>query len=122
MRGKLLFLVSVFAGSLIGPVAAAWTEGEPTLHLYSWKEGEEWFFSLVPDGSVHRADVEIKREKPPLRGPSKLKEHLYQMPEGNVVSWQQRAESGMKYPPKEIVDDLRDFAQSVGVKLRMNGK
>jgi hypothetical protein len=122
MGGKRWMLVGLAAGTFLGPISNLPAEGEPTTHLYSWKVGQEWYFSLVPGGSLHMADVEIKRQNRPLRGPSKLKEHLYQVPEGNTIAWQERTESGLNYPPKEMVEDLRDFAQSVGVTLRLQGK
>jgi hypothetical protein len=64
-----------------------------------------------------KAAVEIKQDGGPLRGTSKVKEKLLTMKEGDTISWQERAESGMVYPPELVIEDIRGYAQAVGVKV-----
>src|SRR5690349_8955765 len=63
--------------------------------LYSWKEGNDWDFSILPADPNRRADAEIRQKDSRLRGASKVKEKLLGMKEGDKISWQERADSGM---------------------------
>ena len=87
--------------------------------LYSWKSGNEWEYALVPAGSNStKAAVELKNDGGPLHGAGKMKETLLKMKEGDKISWQERADSGLVYPPDLVMDDIKGYAQSVGVKLQ----
>jgi hypothetical protein len=85
--------------------------------LYSWKDGNEWDYSLLPVSKQHEMLAEIKHVGGPLRGPGKIKEKLLAMKEGDKISWRARAENGLVYPPKPVMEDIRDYAKTVGVKL-----
>lgn len=112
--GLVVFLLAVgWCAGVSSPTYAASSNYE----LYSWKSGNSWEFSLLPGSNSDMAAVEIKRSGGPLRGTSKVKEKLLNMKEGDVISWQERAKSGMVYPPEPIIEEIADYAKAVGVHI-----
>jgi hypothetical protein len=87
--------------------------------LYSWKKGNDWEYSLLPRPAKPKAAIEIKRLGGPLRGASKIKEKFLQMAEGDKIYWQERPDSGMVYPPEPVIEELKDYAETVGVKITL---
>ena len=106
--------ISLFAS---GPSAHAENKGSSKFDLYSWKVGSEWNFSILPSTNEHKTTAEIKQSGSPLRGTGQVKEKLLDMKEGDKISWQERADSGMLLPPPLIMQDILDYAQTVGVKV-----
>ena len=107
----------VFLGVLGSRLWAAERPREK-FEIYSWKSGNDWDFSVIPAAqNTSKAAIEIKQSGGPLRGTSKVKEKLLSMKEGDSISWQERASSGLVYPPELVIEDIHAYAQSVGVKL-----
>jgi len=122
MRLKLISLVASLL-VIIRPLAAEAPAQPSKYEIYSWKNGNDWEYSLLPASkNTTKAAVEIKHEGGPLRGSSKVKEKLLTMKEGDSVSWQERANSGMVYPPDLVIEDIKGYAQSVGVKVATPAK
>lgn len=117
MKKGMLF--AVLAVSLFGasPCSCAENKTPSKYDLYSWKVGNDWNYSLVPSTNEHKATAEIKNSGRPLHGAGQVKEKLLDMKEGDNISWQERAESGMLYPPPLVMQDITDYAQTVGVKV-----
>lgn len=111
-------LATAFAFGIWG--AGQWVSAENTVpqtyEIYSWKNGNEWDYAVIPAGhNEAKAAVEIKQAGGPLRGASKVKEKLLAMKEGDQISWQERPKSDMVYPPNLVMEDINQYAQSVGV-------
>src|SRR5262245_1255709 len=107
----------IVAGLFMAPLVHADNELSPTRYdLYSWKDGHEWNYSLIPADKSHMVDAEIKQANP-AQGTSKMKAKLLDMREGDKITWQQRSEGGFVIPPNPVVEEIQDYANSVGVKV-----
>jgi len=115
-RGSQLALVLIGAAANWLPVFAV--NGTPAKYvMYSWKDGNEWDYSLLPASKEHQVLAEIKHKGGPLRGAGKIKEKLLAMKEGDKITWQARTETGLVYPPNPVMEDIVGYARTVGVKL-----
>jgi hypothetical protein len=99
-----------------------------TFELYSWQDAKgEWTFSLWPatsNAGLH-PDV-ILRPSSALTGQEKIKRSIAKIPSGSEIIWLDHA-IGMwkdakgweriKYPPADVVADIRKFCNAKGFKL-----
>jgi hypothetical protein len=115
-RGLRFAFVLIGVMVMMQPVYAA-ISGPVKYVMYSWKDGNEWVYSLLPASKEHEVLAEIKHVGGPLRGAGKIKEKLLGMKEGDQISWKSRTEANLVYPPDPIKEDIEAYARTVGVKL-----
>lgn len=100
----------------------------PTYQLYSWQESEGgwWNFSLLPDTNRQKTVKEVFNPKKAFRGLEQWKQGITGMPEGSRLVWFDRLTIGevrvkesdrLKYPPGEIVAEVRRHAQSRNIEI-----
>ncbi len=108
-----------FMGVLVLGMLSSWVRaGDKPLSqydLYSWKDGNDWTYALLPASKERRIDTEIRQAG--KRGEGKLKQQILDLKEGTTITWLTRSESGMTYPPDTAIHDFKLLAQTVGVKL-----
>ena len=122
MNRNLWLALVLFSAVILLKPAFAVDGGPAKYELYSWKDGNEWDYSLLPVSKEHRLLAEIKHKGGPLRGAGKIKEKLLSMKEGDQIFWQARVENGLVYPPNPVMEDIGDYAKTVGVKVLIAGR
>ena len=102
--------------------------------LYSWKEGEQWQFTLITGTNRVKAVEEITSREDFISETSWVNIHLddvnavtyvlSKLPEGESVYWcdkqhigQNVGELDLQLPPKSILDVILEHAESCGVEL-----
>lgn len=99
----------------------------PTYELYSWQDSNgAWNFSLLYTTNRQKTVEEVFNEKTALHGVDKLKRRISKLPKSSRVVWFDRLTLGgvrvegsesLKYPPKEIVDELKRYSDAHAIKL-----
>ena len=113
-------LLAVMVIAILGMMTLARADSEISgsmFELYSWQEGNTWNFSVLPASNARKLDTEIKHGGGPLRGLDKMKEKLLSMKEGDRIAWQERSDSGFVYPPNAVIEEISDYAKSIGIKV-----
>jgi hypothetical protein len=98
--------------------------------LYSWQEpnGSWSFCVLASPGGVNLSAEQVFNKKFLLSGIKELKAKISGLPVGATVYWpnrisgrdQKATESkGFRYPPPEVIEDIRNFAESHKIKIEM---
>jgi len=104
-------------------------------NLYSWKDGEDWYFTLVTGtnagisfeeiialGDIVNGDGYVKIT---VVGMDELKELLSRLPAGEEVIWSGMDLGGqvpegtiyLTLPPQEMIDEVITYCASLGIKL-----
>src|SRR5438105_3598889 len=90
------------------------------VELNSWRERDQWRFSLLLGTNRAKSDVEVKAPAATVKDVDELKQRLAQLAPGEFVSWQ-----GPEMPPETIRKDIEAFCRSLGLKVltsrRTNG-
>jgi len=97
--------------------------------LYSWQGSSGgWNFSVLasPSGPNLLAQ-EVFDKKFLVTGINELKRKISRLPEGSTVYWldrltgtQEKEGDKLGYPPKEIVQDIRRYAEARKIKLEID--
>jgi hypothetical protein len=96
--------------------------------LYSWQDSSGgWSFCVLYNTSSEKTVKEVFNKKTELRGVDELKHRISELPAGASISWVNRlptgtkpnvkGSEGLKYPPAEIMDDVKRFAEAHGVTI-----
>lgn len=96
--------------------------------LYSWQDSTGgWSFSVLYNTSSEKTVKEVFNKKTELRGVDQLKHRISELPAGASISWVDRlptgtkpkakGSEGLKYPPAEIMDDVKRFAEAHGITI-----
>jgi hypothetical protein len=97
--------------------------------LYSWQDSSGgWSFCVLYNTSSEKTVREVFNKKTELRGVDQLKHRISQLPTGASISWVNRlptaaskpkakGSEGLKYPPTEIMEDVKRFAEAHGVTI-----
>jgi hypothetical protein len=128
------------------PRAEAFQQTEPLPHamkgyeLYSWQQGREWHFTLMTGTNRLKQYEEIVSPdslvtgtewvKLTVQGTENLIALLDRLPEGEQVSWlgeawlrQVGADAGpIRLPEGEMIDEIVDACQPLGIKLSVSGQ
>jgi hypothetical protein len=89
--------------------------------LYSWKHGNSWYFSVLEGTMTVHPLADIQAPKNRLRGPNYLKGRLAALPSGEKIFWRQEERRGLPLPPKELIHDITQFAESTQIQLFLPG-
>jgi hypothetical protein len=96
--------------------------------LYSWQDAKkgEWNFSVLYNTSREKSVNEVFNKKTLLRGVDQLKVKISSMPRGSKIIWndellangsKQKGSERLKYPPEEIVQEVKQCAQARNVEV-----
>jgi hypothetical protein len=99
--------------------------------LYSWKEEDQWHFTLITGTNRIKTIEEITSEgdvisetgwvKIQVVGADAIKDVLSRLPEGESVFWcdelhiGQSTETDLQLPPEEIADAIEEYAKQCGL-------
>lgn len=96
--------------------------------LYSWQDAKgEWDYSLFP--AVSNAGLSpgfVMKKESALKGTPALKQALAKIPVGSEIIWLDRTlgvykdakeSAALKYPPAEIIAEIRRYCESRQFKL-----
>jgi hypothetical protein len=83
--------------------------------LYSWKDGNQWNFSLLVGTNREKTLDEIKAADTTLRGVDALTSALEQMPAGQYITWSSR--ETLSFPPDDIIAQVERICTDRGLIL-----
>ncbi len=91
--------------------------------LYSWQVDKGWNFALLYNTSREKSLDEIFDPKSTIHGLQNLKKRLTAFPRGTTIIWFSKVKVKTKsvieinLPPKEIVEDVKNYSEIHGVKI-----
>jgi hypothetical protein len=85
--------------------------------LYSWQEDGEWMFSIVDRYGGYETFEEISADEFKLPNLDYLLEALVHLPENSEVLWTEYIIPGTELPPQELVLQILDYCNSIGVPV-----
>jgi hypothetical protein len=116
------FMFAILVGSLLSGCGAA---SEPTItpfpesmkgyELYSWRDGNQWNFSLLVGTNREKTLDEIKDTQTILRGVDALTSALEEMPAGQYITWSSR--ETLSFPPADIIEQIEQVCKAQGLIL-----
>jgi hypothetical protein len=122
MKAVKYLMFVILVGSLLSGCGAA---SEPTVtpfpesmkgyELYSWRDGNQWNFSLLVGTNREKTLDEIKDPKAVLRGVDALTSALEQMPTGQYITWSSR--ETLSFPPADIIEQIEQVCIDQGLIL-----
>jgi hypothetical protein len=83
--------------------------------LYSWQEGNQWYFSVLVGTNREKTLDEIKAAGTALRGVEALASALEQMPAGQYITWS--AKETLAFPPDDIIEQVEKVCTDQGLIL-----
>jgi hypothetical protein len=101
--------------------------------LYSWQESSgRWTFSLLASPSGPNISAEqVFNKKFLLNGVKELKQRISGLPVGATIFWLDRitdtsqetqTSQRLSYPPANIIEQVRQYAEKRHVEVQMSGK
>jgi predicted small secreted protein len=85
--------------------------------LYSWQDGEVWYFSLVVGTNRLKTPDEISSSEVRLEGLEALERELDKLPGGERVFWSAQRVQNTTLPPDEIIGAVRAYCRGRGILL-----
>ena len=130
LRKLLVFVLaccSVIVARGTAPVDGAQASIVPTYELYSWPNPEGgWNFCLLPTTNREKTVREVFNTQTTLHGMDALKREIFKRPRGSDLVWFDRltwngakitGSESLKYPAREIVLEVKHYAEMRGMKL-----
>jgi hypothetical protein len=124
MKAVKYLMFVILVGSLLSacgaasePIATPLPESMKGYELYSWREGNEWNFSLLVGTNREKTLDEIKDSKIVLRGVDALISALEQMPAGQYITWSSR--ETLSFPPDDIIEQVKQSCEDKGLILNL---
>jgi hypothetical protein len=125
---KLVFLIACFAAlPVCGKEAPKPAQVVPTYELYSWQQPQgAWDFCLLYTTDRQKEPEEVFSEKTVIRGVAQLKREISKLPHSSRIVWFDRltlngvkikGSEPLEYPTKEMIDDVKRYANSRGIKI-----
>ncbi len=88
--------------------------------LYSWQSDDVWYFSLLTGTNRMKTIDEIKDAAIRLDDLENLKAELDKLAVGEFVTWSMiQGDLSLALPPEEIVNDIRDYCEHLGLQLNI---
>ena len=95
---------------------------------YSWQDSgsNNWNFCVLYNTSRQKKVKEIFNEKTTLQGVDQLKRKMSDIPPGSKIVWfdrltlsghRVRGSEGLKYPPPDIVEDVKRYAEARQIRI-----
>lgn len=111
----LTLVISACSTSAAPLTPAAGEESMKGYELYSWKNGDEWYFSILIGTNREKTVEEIQSSEATLKGIDDLKAVLESIPAGQYVTW--TAVEPLKFPPDEIIQQVEKICSDQGLNL-----
>jgi len=102
-------------GALSQPTATPFPESMKGYELYSWKDGDQWKFSLLVGTNREKTLEEIKSADIVLSGVDELTSTLQKIPAGQYVTWSTR--ETLFFPPEDILKQVEQTCKDEGLIL-----
>jgi hypothetical protein len=87
--------------------------------LYSWQEGEVWYFSLLVGTNRLKTPDEISAPETRLEGLKALERELDRLPGGERVFWSAQRVRNTALPADEMMDAIRAYCRERGILLEI---
>ena|SRR5689334_24438020 len=104
-------------GSASQPTVTSYPESMKGYELYSWKEGEQWKFSLLVGTNRAKTLEEIKSADVALAGTDALISILEKIPAGQYITWSSR--ETLSFPPDDIRSQIEQTCKDKGLILNI---
>jgi hypothetical protein len=99
--------------------------------LYSWQDSgtKERSFCILYNTSREKTTKEVFNRKTVIRGLDELKKKISDLPAGSKIIWrdeltvnghQQNGSQKLKYPPEDVVQEVKHFAQTKNIEILGN--
>jgi len=117
-------LFAILLGSLLSGCGTA-SQATVTLYpksmkgyeLYSWKEGDQWKFSLLIGTNRDKTLEEIKSASVVLADVDALLSSLEKIPAGEYITWSSR--ETLSFPPENIRSQVEQVCKDKGLILNI---
>ena len=83
--------------------------------LYSWQDGNQWYFSILVGTNREKTLDEIKSADTVLQGIDALTSALEQMPAGQNITWSTR--DTLSFPSDEVIQQIEQVCTDQGLIL-----
>jgi len=87
--------------------------------LYSWQEGEGWYFALVVGTNRIKTFDEIVAPEVRVRGIEALEVQLDQLASGERVFWSAQRVPNVVLPPDDVVEQVQAYCEQRGIELEI---
>jgi hypothetical protein len=85
--------------------------------LYSWQEGEQWYFSVLVGTNREKTLEEIQAPDVTLKDLDALKLALGKIQSGQYIGWSTR--EGLDFPPDAMVREVQKICKDRGLELNI---
>jgi hypothetical protein len=115
---------------MIATVGLSRTQESAGYELYSWKQGNVWYYALFEEGTRAGTYEELISDKSAIKGTAALEAALKKLPKGKEISWMSDAPPGVEKPSGKDVPDLKlpsrqrikrvkAYCDKLGLKLKL---
>lgn len=115
---------------MITTVGLSRTQESAKCELYSWKQGNVWYYALFEEGTRAAAYEEIVSEKSAIKGTVALEAALKKLPKGKEILWMSDAPPGiekpngknlpdLKLPSRQRIKRVKAYCDRLGIKLTL---
>jgi hypothetical protein len=122
MKAVKYFMFAILIGSLLAgcgaaaePAVTPFPESMKGYELYSWRDGNQWNFSILVGTNREKTLDEIKDPKTVVRGVDALISALEQMPAGQYITWS--SSETLSFPPADIIEQIEEVCTDQGLIL-----
>lgn len=98
-----------------------------TYELYSWQGPDgDWNFRILPTTDRQKTVAEVFSHKSAIHGIDQLKRRVSELPISSDIVWFDRltlsgvkvkGSERLKYPPKKVVDEVRNSAKTRNIRI-----
>ena len=113
----LLGLLLSGCGMASQPTATPFAESMKGYELYSWRDGDQWNFSVLVGTNREKTLDEIKSADVALSSVDALMSTLEKIPAGQYITWSSR--ETLTFPPDEIRSQVEQVCKDKGLILNM---
>lgn len=90
--------------------------------LYSWPEGNDWKYSILPGTNRAKSYKEVTANKTTVAGKDSLKLMLDQFPANEYISWIVRVQGdggNLALPDQATIDEIKNYASQKELELHV---
>jgi len=124
MKTSRTLLFVILLGSLLSgcrtasqPTVTLYPKSMKGYELYSWKEGDQWKFSLLIGTNRDKTLEEIKSASVVLADVDALLSSLEKIPAGEYITWSSR--ETLSFPPENIRSQVEQVCNDKGLILNI---
>jgi len=116
------FLFAILLGALLSAcgtasqaVATPLGESMKGYELYSWRDGNQWKFSILVGTNREKSIEEIKSAEVVLSGVDALQSKLEEIPAGQYITWSSK--ETLSLPSEDIIKQIEQTCNDQGLIL-----